>query len=157
MIVLKCPVCGAPLPPPVRKGGRPRKFCSQKCAQKDATEKQKNRGYRRPKNHRHVCVVCGETFYSERADSKCCGSICGCTYAALMRTDAGGAKLRKKALAIQEEREAKRRALEACRETAPITVEEREFRNSELGQIVRVETRGRVPCGSFCPRFVGRN
>ena len=40
---------------------------------------------------------------------------------------------------------------------APVTVEERDLRNSELGQIVRIETRGRVPCGSFSPRFVGRN
>lgn len=39
-------------------------------------------------------------------------------------------------------RERKRSILERCRETAPITVEERDLRNSELGQIVRVEWRG---------------
>lgn len=40
---------------------------------------------------------------------------------------------------------------------APVTVEERDLRNSELGQIVRIETRGRVPCGRFSPRFFKHN
>ena len=40
---------------------------------------------------------------------------------------------------------------------APVTVEERDLRNSEFGQIVRIETRGRVPCGSFSPRFFKHN
>ena len=39
-------------------------------------------------------------------------------------------------------RERRERMLERCRETAPITVEERDLRNSELGQIVRVEWLG---------------
>ena len=141
MIVLKCPVCGKPLPSPVRKGGRPRQYCSKKCAQKVANKNRKDRGYRRPKNHRHVCVVCGETFYSERTDSKCCSTYCGNTYAALMKTYGGSVKLklRKKALAIQEEREAKRRQLEACRETAPITVD---CVRTTDGRTLVVETRG---------------
>ena len=42
-------------------------------------------------------------------------------------------------------RERRERMLERSRETAPITVEERDLRNSEIGQIIRVETRG------FCP------
>ena len=32
---------------------------------------------------------------------------------------------------------------------APVTVEERDLRNSELGQIIRVETRGRACIGAF--------
>ena len=107
MIALKCPICGAPLPPSKTK---PRKFCSKKCA-----NKARNMGLTN------------------------------------MMPDEIARMFDAPPLA--------RRRIEIGQETAPITVEEREFRNSELGQIVRVriETRGRVPCGSFCPRFVGRN
>ena len=32
---------------------------------------------------------------------------------------------------------------------APVTVEERDLRNSEIGQIIRIETRGRCGIGAF--------
>ena len=139
MIEIKCPVCGAPLPPPSRKGGRPRMFCSHKCAQKAALEYRKARGYRRPKTHRHFCAVCGKTFFSDRLDSRCCSISCGHAYAALMRHNASGVKMSRRTKAIVRRREEKSRMLERCRETAPITVEERGG--------MRIETRGRAVCG----------
>ena len=149
MIALKCPICGEPLPPPVRKGGRARKYCSHRCTQAAMRKRWKYSGYHHPKNHRHVCPVCGDTFYSSRADSHCCSISCGRAYATLKKHGSDVTKLGKKSLARLEKSEEKRRAAEACRETAPVTVVERGG--------VRIETRGRVPCGSFCPRFVGRN
>ena len=43
--------------------------------------------------------------------------------------------------------ERKRCQLERCRETAKVTVEVRDLRDSELGCIMRVENRGNVPIG----------
>lgn len=139
MIAPKCPICGKPLPPPVRKGGRPRKFCSRNCAEKAAYEYSKARGYRRHKKHRHVCLLCGKTFFSDRKDAHCCSISCGCAYSALMKHDASGVKVVMRSQELVRQREAQRRMLERCRETAPITVEERGG--------MRIETRGRAVCG----------
>ena len=43
-----------------------------------------------------------------------------------------------------------RRDLEYAAAHVPVTVEERDLRNSEIGKIIRIETRGR--CG-IAPRF----
>ena len=96
----------------------------------------------RPKLISGVCVICGDLFYTDRAATKCCSVSCGHVYAALRR----GGKLAKKSLALIEKGNAKRLALEKCRETAPVTVEERDG--------IRVETRGQrcigwKSCGHF--------
>ena len=96
----------------------------------------------RPKLLRGVCVICGDLFYTEHAATKCCSVSCGHVYAVLRR----GGKLAKKSLALIEKGNAKRLALEKCRETAAVTVEERDG--------IRVETRGRAcigwkSCGHF--------
>lgn len=97
----------------------------------------------RPKLISGVCVICGDLFYTDRAATKCCSVSCGHVYAALRR---GGKLAKKKSLALIEKGNAKRLALEKCRETAPVTVEVR-------GNRV-IETRGRAcigwkSCGHF--------
>ena len=42
MTALKCPICGAPVPP---SKARPRKYCSLKCAQKVASRRYRERAH----------------------------------------------------------------------------------------------------------------
>ena len=149
MIALPCPVCGKPLPPPVSKGGRPRKYCSLKCASVAGYEHRKESGYRRPKTHMHVCPVCGETFYSERAKATCCSVSCGRAYSASLKAGKEP-KLKLSARQQMKARLAQRDAAwEASPYAAPVTVEER-------GNRV-IETRGQrcigfaaVSCVKHC-------
>ena len=132
---MKCPICGKTVPP--SKGVKPRKYCSRECSLKASHALAAKRGYTRPKKYRKICPICGVVFFAERDKQKCCSSACGASLSAT----AQGKKSRlsaKARLAVEK----KRLALERCRETAPITVEERDLRNSEFGQIMRIEWRG---------------
>ena len=146
MIQLNCPICGKPVP--ASKGVKPRKFCSSKCAGRASTISAAKRGYRKPKNFRHVCLFCGRVFFSERRNrSFYCSRECANNAIAVKRTGkAKSARLQ----AVLDRRERKRLELENCRETATITVEERDLRNSELGRIMRIERRGFCPIASRC-------
>ena len=147
---MKCPICGKTVPP--SKGVKPRKYCSQKCASKAAYASALRRGYKHPKKFRKICAVCGKVFFAVRDRQKCCSSSCGISFSSTSR----GRKSRMSAkarLAIER----KRLALENCRETAPITIEERDLRNSELGQILRIETRGFCPIGCHAVYHVNHN
>ena len=127
---MKCPICGKTVPP--SKGVKPRKYCSTKCANRASHEFSVRRGYKRKKKFRKVCPVCGKEFFAERDRQKCCSSSCGNSFASTSR----GRKSRMSAKARLAE-EKKRLALENCRETAPVTIEER-------GNRV-IETRGTCP------------
>ena len=121
MIQLKCPICGKPVPP--SKGVKPRKYCSYKCSQRASQLSSKKRGYKKPKNFRKVCALCGEVFFSARQRSVYCSQECACNAINMRRYGkSGSARLQ----AILDRRERKRLALESCRETAPVTVEERD-------------------------------
>lgn len=64
---MNCPVCGKPVPARITARGRPRKFCSDKCA----------RAYSRtPATYRKECPVCGVKFTCHRKDQKCCSHRC---------------------------------------------------------------------------------
>ena len=118
---MKCPICGKPVPP--SKGVKPRKYCSLKCSQRASQISAKQRCYRKPKNFRKVCALCGEVFFSERRERAVyCSRECANNAISLKRS--GKAKS-ERLQAIRDRRERKRLALENCRETAPVTVEVR--------------------------------
>ena len=127
MIVLKCPVCGAPVPP--SKGVKPRKFCSLKCACKEAQSsfRRRRNEYARENEPTKLAAKALRKMQQEREDAK---------------------------LKIRARLRARDAEYAASQCAAPVTVEERDLRNSELGQIVRIETRGRCCIGCRASGFV---
>ena len=120
MIQLKCPICGKPVP--ASKGVKPRKYCSLKCSQMASQLSSKQRGYKRPKNFRKVCALCGEVFFAERQSAVYCSQACACNAINMRRY---GKSSSARSQAILDRRERKRLALENCVETAAVTIEER--------------------------------
>ena len=97
-----------------------------------------------------ACAQCGESFVAVRHQQKYCSQECFKLHEMLRsRISANQRFLEDVRRARQERRERLRRLAERSRETAKITVEEREFRDSELGMVIRrVENRGYCPCSS---------
>lgn len=120
MIQLKCPICGKPVP--ASKGVKPRKYCSLKCSQRASQLSSKKRGYKKPKNFRKVCALCGEVFFSERQRSVYCSHECA-NNAVNMRRYGKSSSARLQA--ILDRRERQHLALENCSETAAVMIEQR--------------------------------
>jgi endogenous inhibitor of DNA gyrase (YacG/DUF329 family) len=80
-----CPRCGVPFPPNTtlygqRRGGRPRKYCSDRCCKEAYEQRRKNRLGCTRKHRMHPCAECGTMF--DRTDSrgkrrmKYCSELC---------------------------------------------------------------------------------
>lgn len=97
-----------------------------------------------------ACAQCGEPFVAVHHQQRYCSQECH----HLAHTKSGARAIDKQFLEnVRRERQARRERLrrlaEQSRETAKITVEELEFRDSELGMVIRrVENRGYCPCSS---------
>ena len=72
----KCPVCGAEFAPRTWKGGRPQKFCSNKCAVRhhNAIAKAQRPTYSKR------CVICGSSFETRMPNVCCCSPECSREY-----------------------------------------------------------------------------
>ena len=97
-----------------------------------------------------ACAQCGEPFVAAHHQQHYCSQECAHRAREKPRAHSADWQFRKQVYrARQERRERLRRLAEQSRETAKITVEEREFLDSELGMVIRrVETRGYCPCVS---------
>lgn len=105
------------------------------------------------------CKCCGKLFTPRDRRSVCCSISCGGSYAAQKGRGIADEDIQppspKTQLARKETASFERRARLAKRDrdyaesgyAAPVTVEEREFANSELGTIMRIETRGQACLG----------
>lgn len=75
-----CAECNAPLPPRIRRAGRPRKFCSQNCGNKyNARQLRRTAGVapRRPaKTYQRECRRCGKSFDSDSKTKVFCSKEC---------------------------------------------------------------------------------
>ena len=93
-----------------------------------------------------VCPFCGKSFKTIYKKTVCCSRVCAHIKAGLtLRT-----------LSYQRSAVGKRRAMLGrladrdaayAENAAPVTVEERDLRNSELGKIMRIEWRGQRVIG----------
>lgn len=103
-----------------------------------------------------ACAECGEPFVAVHHQQKFCSQECH----HLAQTKSGARAIEKQFLEKarrerQARRERLRRLAEQNRETAKITVEEREFHDSERGMVIRrVENRGTVPIGFGAARNI---
>lgn len=139
MIQKKCPICGKPVPP--SKGVKPRTYCSRNCATRASHDFATNRGYKRPKSHRKVCPICGEAFFADREKTVYCSHECANCGTAMKRTGKVGSKAKARIARCEQ----KRRELELCQETAPITIEERDG--------IVTERRGFCPIATHITHF----
>lgn len=97
-----------------------------------------------------ACVQCGDPFVAKHHQQQYCSQECAHRAREKTRAHSADWQFRKQVYRARKARQERlRRLAEQSRETAKITVEEREFRNSELGMVIRrVETRGYCPCTS---------
>ena len=130
-----CPICGKPVP--AQKGKKPRKFCSRKCADVSARIAAIHRGYKKPKCHERVCKFCGLVFFSDDSRRSFCSRECA--NHARSRVPNVATKIAR-VKSILDQRERNRIALDNCRETAPVTVEERD------GKVIEWRGQRRIGC-----------
>ena len=97
-----------------------------------------------------ACRCCGEPFVAVNEKAEYCSRKCRDS-----ERHPGATTARDKATVERKAKAESRRAFLARRDAeyaanaAPVTVEERQFRDSELGMVMRrVETRGFCPCAS---------
>lgn len=102
------------------------------------------------------CVICGEPFVQMPASKRTCSPECAMELhrrsCRNRRSNAGIRSVKAERKAKAESRRAflARRDAEYAAHAAPVTVEQRQFRDSELGMVMRrVETRGNRFCGSL--------
>lgn len=103
-----------------------------------------------------VCPVCGKSFSSLYKNAVCCSRAC--SYLNRSRTlrtlkyQRSAAGKRSAMLGRLAERDAA-----YAENAAPVTVEERDLRNSEFGQIMRIEWRGQRCIGCHAVGNVHHN